>query len=207
MTKPLLIGIAGASGSGKTTLANHLVSRLGSGKAVVIQEDSYYRDLSDMSLDVRARVNFDHPDALEHDLLAMHLEHMLDGNTVFCPVYDYKTHNRRPDTKTVTPHRLIILEGILVLHTARLRDLMALRVFVDTPLDICCSRRIKRDLSQRGRTQESVIQQFETTVRPMYLQFIEPSKQHADILIPGDEDNSEAVDLLTTKLLAMLHLE
>jgi len=207
MTKPLLIGIAGASGSGKTTLANHLVERLGSDRAVVIQEDSYYRDLSDMSLEMRARVNFDHPDALEHDLLATHLEQMLDGDTVSCPIYDYETHNRLSDTKRVTPHRLIILEGILVLHTARLRDLMALRVFVDTALDTCCTRRIKRDMSQRGRTADSVIQQFETTVRPMYLQYIEPSKQYADLLIPGDKEHSEAMDLLTTKMLAMLHLE
>ena len=184
-------------------MANQLVEHFGADRAVVIQEDSYYRDLSHIPLELRAQVNFDHPEALEHDLLATHLTLLLDGNTVSCPMYDYKTHNRLPDAKTVTPHGLIILEGILVLHTARLRDLMALRVFVDTPLDICCSRRIKRDLSQRGRTQASVMQQFEATVRPMYVQYIEPSKQYADILIPGDTEHSEAMNLLTTKMNAM----
>jgi uridine kinase len=203
MTRPLLIGIAGASGSGKTHLANHLVERLGSDRAVVIQEDAYYRDLSDLSLDMRARVNFDHPDALEHDLLATHLAQMLKGDTVSCPMYDYKTHNRLPDTRRVTPHRLIILEGILVLHTARLRDLMDLRVFVDTALGTCCDRRVKRDMAQRGRTLDSVMQQFEDTVRPMYLQYIEPSKQYADILIPGDREDASAIDGLVTRINAM----
>jgi uridine kinase len=203
MTRPLLIGIAGASGSGKTTLASGLVERLGSDRVVVIQEDSYYRDLSDMSLDRRTRVNFDHPDALEHGLLAAHLTQMLNGDTVLCPKYDYKTHNRRSDTRRVTPHRLIILEGILVLSTARLRDLMDLRVFVDTPLDLCCTRRIERDMSQRGRTADSVIRQFEDTVRPMYAQFIEPSKPYADLLIPGDRENAAAIDLLVTRINAM----
>jgi uridine kinase len=203
MTKRLLIGIAGASGSGKTTLANRLVERLGPDRAVVIQEDAYYRDLSDMSLDMRARVNFDHPDALEHDLLATHLEQMLNGDSVACPMYDYETHNRLPDAKRVTPHPLIILEGILVLHTARLRDLMDMRVFVDTALDMCCTRRIKRDMSQRGRTLESVVQQFEATVRPMYLQYIEPSKQYADLLIPGDREDASAIDGLVTRIDAM----
>jgi uridine kinase len=203
MTRPLLIGIAGASGSGKTTLASGLVERLGSDRVVVIQEDSYYRDLSDMSLDRRTRVNFDHPDALEHGLLAAHLTQMLNGDTVLCPKYDYKTHNRRSDTRRVTPHRLIILEGILVLSTACLRDLMGLRVFVDTSLDLCCDRRIKRDMAQRGRTLDSVMQQFEDTVRPMYVQFVGPSKQHADLLIPGDRENAAAIDLLVTRINAM----
>jgi uridine kinase len=203
MTRPLLIGIAGASGSGKTHLANHLVERLGPDTAVVIQEDAYYRDLSDLSLDRRARVNFDHPDALEHDLLAAHLARMLNGDTVACPMYDYKTHNRRPDTRRVTPHRLVILEGILVLHTARLRDLMDLSVFVDTSLDLCCERRIKRDMAQRGRTLDSVMQQFESTVRPMYFQFVEPSKPYADLLIPGDRENVATIDLLVARMNAM----
>ncbi len=203
MTRPLLVGIAGASGSGKTTLADRLVERLGADRAVVIPEDAYYRDLSDMSFDRRTRVNFDHPDALEHDLLATHLEQMLKGDIVSCPMYDYKTHNRRPDTRRVTPHRLIILEGILVLHTARLRDLMDLSVFVDTSLDLCCDRRIKRDMAQRGRTLDSVMHQFESTVRPMYFQFVEPSKPYADLLIPGDREDVAAIDLLVTRISAM----
>ncbi|MCP4453585.1 MAG: uridine kinase, partial [Planctomycetes bacterium] len=180
--------------------ADRLVERLGADRAVVIPEDAYYRDLSDLSLDMRTRVNFDHPDALEHDLLATHLEQMLNGDTVSCPTYDYKTHNRLPDTTRVTPHRVIILEGILVLSTACLRDLMHIRVFVNTSLDTCCDRRIKRDMAQRGRTRESVVQQFEETVRPMYVQFVEPSKQHADLLIPGDTDTASAMDLLMTRI-------
>ena len=204
MTKSLLIGMAGASGSGKTWLANHLVERLGPDHVVVIQEDAYYRDLSDVAPDMRAQVNFDHPDAFDHDLLAAHLRQLLNGDTVPCPVYDYKAHTRMPETRTVVPCRLIILEGILVLHTQQLRDLMDLRVFVDTPLDLCCERRIKRDMSERARTRESVIQQLDNTVRPMYRQFIEPSKQHADLLIPCDQENTGAVDLLMTRLQTML---
>ena len=204
MTKRLLIGIAGASGSGKTLVAQNLASRLGSDTVVVIQEDSYYKDLSHMPLDKRAYENFDHPNAFDHDLLATQLQQLLNGDTVQCPMYDYKTHNRTRETNTVAPHRLILLEGILVLSVARLRELMDMRVFVDTALDICCTRRLKRDISERGRTKDSVIQQFEDTVRPMYLQHIEPSKAYADILIPKGGKNTVAMDLLTSGIDTML---
>jgi len=204
MTKRLLIGIAGASGSGKTLVAQNIAKHLGSDRVVIIQEDSYYKDLSHMPLDKRAHENFDHPNAFDHDLLAAQLRQLLHGDTVQCPMYDYKTHNRRKETKTVVPHRLIILEGILVLSAAPLRDLMDMRVFVDTALDECCSRRVQRDMSERGRTPDSVIQQFEDTVRPMYLQFIEPAKAHADILIPGGGKNTVAVDLLMARINTML---
>ena len=205
MKKGILIGIAGASGSGKTSVADSIVESLGSDKAVIIQEDSYYKDLSDVPYEQRVRRNFDHPDALDHDLLAGHLLQLSNGETISHPIYDYKLHTRSKETETVEPHVLIILEGILILNNARLRELMDLRVFIDTALDICFIRRLKRDIAERGRTVDSVIKQYTETVRPMYLQFIEPSQQYADVLISGEERNSEAVDLLITKINTLLH--
>jgi uridine kinase len=205
MKKGILIGIAGASGSGKTFVANSIIESLGSDKAVIIQEDSYYKDLSDVPYDERTATNFDHPDAFDHDLLTKHLLQLLNGETISHPIYDYKLHRRLKETKTLEPHVLIILEGILIFNKARLRNLMDFRVFIDTALDISFIRRLKRDIAERGRTVDSVIQQYIETVRPMYLQFIEPSKQYADILIPGWGKNSVAVDTLTTKINTLLH--
>jgi uridine kinase len=204
MKKAVLIGIAGASGSGKTHLANDLMRRLGSDKAVIIQEDAYYRDLSDMPLDMRACQNFDHPDAFDHDLLAVHMRQLLQGDTISSPIYDYTTHCRSEDANRVSPRRIVLLEGILVLATAQLRELMALRVFVDTALDTCHARRMQRDLAERARTKESVIRQFEETVRPMYLEHIEPSRHYADILIPGAGLNTAAIDLLAARINTLL---
>ncbi len=204
MKKGILIGIAGASGSGKTFVANSIIESLGSDKAVIIQEDSYYMDLSDISYEERAERNFDHPDAFDHDLLVKDLLQLLNGEAVSHPVYDYKLHIRSKEKKTAGPGVLIILEGILILHNARLRELMDYRVFIDTALDICFIRRLKRDVEERGRTVDSVIRQYTETVRPMYLEFIEPSKQYADILIPGYGRNAEAVDILTTKINTLL---
>ena len=204
MKKPILIGIAGASGSGKTHVADCIIDRIGSDKAIIIQEDFYYKDLSDMPIHERACQNFDHPGAFDHDLLAEHLSQLLNGKTISHPIYDYKIHTRVKGTKTIEPHDLFILEGILIFNTAKLRDLMNLRVFVDTELDICFIRRLKRDVTERGRTADSVIQQYEKTVRPMYYQFIEPSKCYADILIPGTDENSLAIDNLIKKINTLL---
>lgn len=204
MTPPRLIGIAGASGSGKTRMANQIVERFGTDRVALIQEDSYYRDLSHMPLDMRADVNFDHPDAFDHDLLVEHLRQLLNGQSVSCPEYDYKTHNRLKQTRPLTPCALIVLEGILTLCTAQLRDLMDMRVFVDTTLDVCCERRIERDMSERGRSRASIVQQFEDTVRPMYRQFIEPSRQYADLVIPGVGEDCHTIDLLVTRIQTML---
>lgn len=204
MKKGILIGIAGASGSGKTLVANTIIERLGSDKVVLIQEDSYYKDLSDIPLDERSGRNFDHPDAFDHDLLAEHLKLLLEGKTVAHPIYDYKTHSRLKETKTVGPHTIIILEGILVLNEPKLRELMDIRVFIDTALDICFIRRLKRDIEERGRSVESVIAQYQNTVRPMYFQFIEPSKRYADIIIPRGGKNLVAIDILTTKIRSLL---
>ena len=205
MKKGILIGIAGASGSGKTLVANSIIESLETKKAVIIQEDSYYKDLSDMPYEERVGRNFDHPDAFDHDLLVEHLLQLLDGEAVSHHIYDYKLHTRSKEKKTVGPVDLIILEGILILNNERLRELMDYRVFIDTALDICFVRRLKRDIAERGRTVDSVIRQYTKTVRPMYLQFIEPSKQYADILISGEGRNSDAVDILINKINALLH--
>ncbi|MFC1793756.1 uridine kinase [Planctomycetota bacterium] len=205
MNKGILIGIAGASGSGKTSVATSIIESFETDKAVIIQEDSYYKDLSDLPYEQRVSRNFDHPDAFDHDLLAKHLLQLLNGEAVSHPIYDYKLHTRSKETKTVGPGILIILEGILIFCKAQLCELMDYQVFIDTPPDICFIRRLKRDIEERGRTVDSVIRQYTETVRPMYLEFIEPSKQHADILISGEEKNSEAVDILITKINAMLH--
>lgn len=205
MKKAILIGIAGASGSGKTSVAASLVRKFESDGALIMQEDSYYKDLSDVPFEERKSRNFDQPDAFDHALLARHLLQLLNGEAVSQPVYDYKLHTRSEETKTVGPGSLIILEGILVFSNAQLRELMDYRVFIDTPLDISFIRRLKRDIEERGRTAKSVIKQYTETVRPMYIQFAEPSKQYADILISGEGRNSEAVDILTTNINVLLH--
>jgi uridine kinase len=205
MKKGILIGIAGASGSGKTFVANSIIESLGSDKAVIIQEDSYYMDLSDIPYEERVRRNFDHPVAFDYDLLTNHLSQLLNGEAVSHPIYDYKLHTRSKETKNVEPCVLIILEGILILNNPKLRELMDYRVFIDTALDICFVRRLKRDIEERGRTVDSVIQQYTETVRPMYLQFIAPSKQYADILISGEGGNSDALDILTTRINTLLN--
>jgi uridine kinase len=204
MKKGILTGIAGASGSGKTVIANRIIENIGSDKAAIIQEDSYYRDLSDVPYEQRSSRNFDHPDAFDHDLLAEHLLQLLSGDAVSHPVYDYKLHTRSKETKTAGPASLIILEGILIFSNAQLRKLMDFRVFIDTPPDICFIRRLKRDIEERGRTVDSVIRQYIETVRPMYHEFIEPSKHYADIIISGEGNNSESVDNLINKINALL---
>lgn len=205
MKKRILIGIVGGSGSGKTFVANRIVESLGTDKAVIIQEDSYYKDLSALPCDERAATNFDHPDAFDHDLLADHLSQLLAGESISQPVYDYKLHLRLEETKTVAPRDVIILEGILIFSKAQLRKLMDFRVFIDTALDTCLARRLKRDMAERGRSEDSVIRQYDRTVRPMHLRFVEPSKRYADMFISGEEKDTSAVDILTAKINTLLH--
>ncbi len=200
----ILMGIAGASGSGKTLVANTLYQTLGSEKVAIIQEDSYYRDLADMPFTERAGVNYDHPDAFDHGLLIEHCHRLLNGETVYLPQYDYTTHSRKAETRTIGPHQVIILEGILVLAIPGLRDLMDIKIYVDTDPDICLIRRLQRDIKERGRTLESVLKQYEETVRPMYLQFIEPSKRYADIIIPRGGKNLVAIDIVRSKIEQLL---
>lgn len=200
----IIIGISGASASGKSLLANTIVSELGSEQVVVISEDSYYKDFSDLPFEEREKINFDHPDAFDHQLLQHHLEALQNGEEIDVPSYDFKNHARSTDSRRVGKHTIIVLEGILLLVDSYLRNLMDIRIFMDTPLDICLLRRITRDVLARNRTVQSVIDQYEATVRPMYLQFIEPSKRYADIIIPRGGENRIAIDMIKAKMRELL---
>ena len=201
---PILIGIAGGTGSGKTSIAKKLLEEYGNGDVVVIEQDAYYRDISNITMEDRHLQNFDHPDAIDIELFNQQLISLIKGQIVEVPIYDFSTHSRLKDTKTVHPHRVIIVEGILTLHYTILRELMDIKVFVDTPNDIRFIRRISRDIDKRNRTVESVIDQYLKTVRPMHEQFVEPSKYFADIIIPEGSKNRVAIDLIRTKINSIL---
>ncbi|MCL1073241.1 uridine kinase [Shewanella dokdonensis] len=204
----VIIGIAGASASGKSLIARtiyeELCRDLGTNEIGVISEDSYYRDQSHLPMEQRVLTNYDHPKALDHQLLARHLENLKDGKPVEIPCYSYVEHTRTGESLLMTPKKVIILEGILLLTDPKLRELMDASVFMDTPLDICLIRRLRRDVEERGRTMESVLTQYQNTVRPMYLQFIEPSKQYADIIVPRGGKNRIATDILKTRIQHLL---
>jgi uridine kinase len=199
-----LIGLAGGSGSGKTMVTRRLIERLGSDRVIVVEQDSYYTDLSHMPFAERAAQNFDHPDAMDSELLIRHVQELLHGRTVDIPIYDFTQHLRRSETRSTGPHDVIVLEGILILDNPELRRLMDIKVYVDTDADVRFIRRLKRDTQERGRSMASVIEQYERTVRPMHLQFVEPSKRYADIIIPEGGYNTVAIDLLRTKIEALL---
>jgi uridine kinase len=201
----LIIGIAGASGSGKSLLANTIVNELGSNRVTVISEDSYYKDLSHMTKAERDQVNFDHPDALDHDLLVEHLKLLKSGQSVQIPIYDYVTHTRTAETVHLSEENcIIVLEGILIFTDPVLRDLMDIRIFVDTPLDTSFIRRLKRDVTERGRSVDSIVSQYEHTVRPMFIKFIEPCKRYADLIVPHGGKNRIAVQMIKAQLQAVL---
>jgi len=204
MKKGILIGICGASGSGKTMVAHSIYQQLGSNRVAIIQEDAYYKDLTSIPLQERTVRNFDHPDAFDHALLLTQIRTLLSGKSIAQPVYDYKTHTRTTDVRPMGPHDIIVLEGILIMYEAKLRELMDIKVFIDAPADICFIRRLQRDITERGREVNSVIEQYLLTVRPMYQQFVEPARQHADIIIPQGGKNLVAIDLLTTKIKTLL---
>jgi uridine kinase len=204
MARGILIGVAGGSGSGKTLVVQHMIQQLGSDRVVVLQQDSYYKDSSHLPFEERAKQNFDHPDAIDSDLLVQHVEELLNGWTVDIPLYDFTTHTRRIETRRAGPHDIIVLEGILILDNPRLRELMDIKVYVDTDPDIRFIRRLKRDTAERGRTMQSVVEQYEKSVRPMHLQFVEPTKRYADIIVPEGGYNWVAIDLLKTKVAALL---
>ncbi len=203
-TRGILIGIAGASGSGKTLVARNLTDALGSDKVVMIQQDAYYKDLSHLSIEDRAKINFDHPDSFDHELLMVHLSQLLAGQVIEQPIYDYGIHSRKDEMRKIGPHRIIILEGILILAIPELRDMMDIKIYIDTPADVCLIRRIGRDIHERGRSVDSVLAQYQETVRPMYLQFVEPSKRYADIIIPRGGKNVIAIDIVKSKFEKML---
>jgi uridine kinase len=200
----ILIGIAGGSASGKTLVAERITGELGSRKVVILKQDSYYRDISHLPLEGRRRQNFDHPDAFDRELLAEQLRVLLQGGAVRMPVYDFKRHLRLKKTIPIAGCRILIVEGILILDDPVLRALMDIRVYIDTDADIRLLRRIQRDVTERGRTLESVIEQYNGTVRPMHLQFVDPSKRFADIIIPEGGHNEVAIDLLVTKIRSIL---
>ena len=203
--RPILIGIAGGTGSGKTLVATTLVERLGSEQVVVVEQDSYYRDNWELTMEKRLRINYDHPDAFDYELLLDHMRRLLNGESVEMPVYDYTQHARcRDESVHLGEHVVIILEGNLVLHHPVLRRMMDIKVFVDTDSDVRFIRRLRRDVKERGRNLDSVMEQYETVVRPMHMQFVDPSKRHADIILPQGGKNMVAIDLLQTKIATLL---
>ena len=204
MVHCLVVGVAGATGSGKTTVATRLAAAV-AGDVALLQHDSYYRHRPDLSYDECSALNFDHPDALETELLVAHITALRQGEPVAVPVYDFTTHRRAAHTERVVPARVIIVEGILVLAEARLRELCDIKLYVDTDADIRVFRRIRRDIEQRGRSFDSVRQQYYSTVRPMTLEFVEPSKRWADMILPEGGRNDVALDILCTKLRTFAH--
>lgn len=202
--RPIIIGVAGGSGSGKTTVVQEIIRGLRDAEVIVIQHDSYYRDQSHLEFEERAALNFDHPDALETELLVAHLQELLQGRPVQAPVYNFATHCREAATVTVYPRKVIIIEGILILSDPALRKMMDIKVFVDTDADIRFIRRLQRDVAERQRTVESVIQQYLATVKPMHEEFVEPSKRYAHVIIPEGGYNQVAVDMLMTKIKSII---
>jgi len=204
MKKTILIGIAGGTGSGKTSVANAILAEFSPSEVVLIQQDSYYKDLKHLHIDERATVNFDHPDAVNFHELGKDLQTLIAGGTAKIPIYDYNTHTRTHKTLTIENHHIIILEGILALFDEKIRNMMDIKLYVETPDDIRIIRRIKRDINKRDRTFESVIEQYYETVRPMHQQFVEPSKKYANIIIPEGSHNKVAIDIIRTKIVSIL---
>jgi len=200
----VVLGVAGGSGSGKSTVVREVCRLLHPRSTTVLYHDAYYRDLKHLPFAERVSVNFDHPDSLETELLVEHVRSLTGGRAVDVPVYDFSRHVRRQETERHEPAAVVIVDGILVLADARLRDLMDLKVFVDTEADLRLIRRIRRDVLERGRTADSVITQYEATVRPMHLEFVEPSKRHADLVVPEGGFNRVAVDLVVARLRSLL---
>ena len=202
--KTIIIGIGGGTGSGKTSLAKGILAEYGEGEVAVIEQDSYYKDLSHIIYEERAGQNYDHPDSIDIDLFESHLQQLLDGGKIEIPTYDFSTHVRMDKTTPIRQHHVIVVEGILTLHYPQLRKLFTIKIFVDTPADIRFIRRLTRDIYERGRTPESVNKQYLSTVRPMHEQFVEPSKYYADLIIPEGGENKVAIDLIRTKIDSIL---
>ena len=203
-TLPLVIGIAGGSGSGKTTVAQTILNRVSPERIAFLQHDAYYKDLRELPPIQRAEVNFDHPNSLDTNLLIQHIDQLKANQSVKLPIYDFSTHSRTDQTYTVYPRRVILVEGILIFVEPPLRELFNVKLFVDTDPDIRFIRRLQRDITERGRTTESVIHQYLSTVRPMHLEFVEPSKRYADVIIPEGGFNTAALDMVIARIEALL---
>lgn len=204
LKKPIIIGVTGGSGGGKTSVSRAILNSFPNARIAMIQHDSYYKDQAHLSFEERVKTNYDHPLAFDTDFMIEQLKELLEGRPVDIPVYDYKAHTRSEKTFRQEPQDVIIVEGILVLEDERLRDLMDIKLFVDTDDDIRIIRRIKRDMMERGRSLDSIIEQYTTVVKPMYHQFIEPSKRYADIIVPEGVSNIVAIDLINTKIASIL---
>jgi uridine kinase len=202
--KSIIIGVAGGTGSGKTTVSQEILRRVGPDRIAFIQHDSYYRDQSHLALEERAKANYDHPNSLESDLMVAHLRQLQAGRPVEIPVYDFTYHTRTDQTRRIRPKRVILVEGILIFVEPDLREMFDVKIYVDTDADVRFIRRLRRDISERGRTVESVIEQYERTVRPMHLEFVEPSKRYADLIIPQGGFNRVAMDMVVARILEML---
>lgn len=204
MRKPLTIGVAGGTGSGKSTVARNILELAGPEQVAYLCHDSYYFDHSDLSLEERAKVNYDHPSSLDNALFAEHIRQLQKGFPIETPIYNFSTHARAEETRTIMPRRVILVEGILIFASAEIRRLLDIRVFVDTDPDIRFIRRLSRDINDRGRSANSVIDQYLGTVRPMHMEFVEPSKKHANIVVPEGGMNEVAIDILNTKIQSVL---
>ena len=202
--KPVIIGVAGGTASGKTTVSDAILGRVGRDRIAFIQHDSYYKDLSHLPLEERRVMNFDHPDALQNELLIRQLQELLAGRAVEVPTYDFSTYTRLSETRQVDPKPVILVEGILVFVDKALRDMMDVKIYVDTPADIRFIRRLERDINERGRSVRSVIDQYQGTVRPMHLEFVEPSKRYADVIIPQGGFNVVALDMIVARVEGLL---
>ena len=201
---PLVIGIAGGTGSGKTTVANEILEQVGKEIVSYLPHDAYYKDLNDLPTNQRTAVNFDHPHSLDSDLMKHHIEQLIAGHSIELPIYDFTTHTRTDKTIFIPSNPVILVEGILIFSDSNLRDLFDVKLYVDTDADIRLIRRLERDMSERGRTVESVLQQYQATVRPMHLEFVEPSKRYADVIIPEGGFNVVALDMVIAHIESLL---
>lgn len=204
MSKPIVIGVAGGTGSGKSTVAKSIFKSLPADNILIIEQDAYYKDQSHLTFEERIKTNYDHPLAFDTNLLIEHIEDLCNYKAIEKPIYNFSNHNREHETVKVDPREIIIVEGIMILEDKRLRELMDIKIFVDTDADVRIIRRITRDINERGRTLESVIEQYINTVKPAHEQFIEPTKKYADIIIPEGGYNKVAIDIMTTKVMAIV---
>lgn len=207
MDKPVIIAVAGGSASGKTTVVEKILSSFDRDSVTVIKHDDYYKDQTELPMEERLKVNYDHPFSLDNDLMFKHILQLLKGKDVEKPTYDFENHNRSNKTEVIQPTKIIILEGILIMEDERIRDLCDIKLFVEADDDLRFIRRLSRDIAERGRSMESVIKQYLSTVKPMHYAFIKPTKRYADVIIPNDKDHDVAVDLIITKIKSIISLE